>query len=382
MKKSRIAFILPDKIKRPTGGMGIQTKNITRHLEKDFDVDIYAFPEDNGMKNYHSVPNPLPNIWHPGVKTLFGQISYLSEICKNKNKPDIIHALDFTVFLAAVMTAKTLKIPLVVSMQLSAHLMGQLGITYSINKESIDGQAIQNSFKEMELLGLHSADKIVQTSKTYKEIFSKIPGLDQKSVYIPNGIDLKEWKKVEKVTLPGSRKIKVLYVGRFVPQKNTFNLINATIPDNIDLILIGEEANSDVDLFKQIIQKNKAQENFHYYGPAYDQEKINLMSAADAIIIPSVHECHPHIMHEALVSKSVILSSFVSDMSVVLSEDFALHCGVEISTIEASLRELSGLTKKEFERRKQAGFDVAQNYDWSVAAAKLKTVYSEVLGKK
>jgi glycosyltransferase involved in cell wall biosynthesis len=84
-------------------------------------------------------------------------------------------------------------------------------------------------------------------------------------------------------------------------------------------------------------------------------------------------------MHEALASKNVILSSFVNDMSVVLDESFALNCGVDANSITQAIYTLSKLSQKEIKEKQNQGFEVVQNYDWSIAAQKTKEVYLEVL---
>lgn len=382
MKKPKIAFIVPDKIQNPVGGMGVQAKYLIKHLQKDFDFDIYGFPENNKLKNYHPCFNPLPKIRHHGLSTIGGQITYLTEIVKNE-KPDLIHVADYTIYLAGVMASRALKIPLIVSVQLSAHLMEQFGLKFSIDHNSIDGQAIQNTMKEIELLGLREAQKIIHVSKTYKNIFAKeMPELDNKSIYIPNGVDLQEWNNSKKVKLPGKQKIKLVYLGRFNRQKNIQELAQVNVPNNIDLIFVGDEKTADINLLEIIKIRSKNEENIHYYGPAYDQDKINIMSSADAIIIPSIHECHPIIMHEALASKSVVLSSFVSDMSVVLDEIFAINCGLTKESIENSLIQLSRMSEREMKDRQEKGFEVVQNYDWKNAASKTKDIYLEILSNK
>lgn len=381
IKKPRIAFIVPDKIAEPVGGMGVQAKYLIKHLEKDFDFDVYAFPEENSLENYHSVFNPLPRIQHHGVRTLTSGIAYLAEIIQQQ-KPDLIHVADYTLYLPAVMASRALKIPLVASVQLSAHLMEQEGMTFSIQKDSIDGQAIQNAMKEIELLGLFEARKIIHVAQTYKDAFKEgIPELDIKAIYIPNGIELSEWKNSNKIKLPGSQDIKLVYLGRFSDQKNIQSLVKARVPENVDLIFVGDPTTGHKEYYEEILKRSTEEENIHYFGPAYDQKKIDVLCAADAIIIPSVHECHPIIMHEALASKSVVLSSFVNDMAVVLDENFALNCGTTSESIERSLEKLSKMNPKEIQERQEKGLEVVQDYTWKKAAQKTKKVYENVLGK-
>lgn len=381
MNKPRIAFILPDRIKEPIGGMGVNAKYLIKHLEKDFDFDVYAFPEENNIEYYHSCPNPLPRIIHHGLSTIAGQFTYMTELMKNK-KPDIIHVADYTLYLTAVMSARALNVPLVVSVQLSAHLMEKFGMTFAININSPDGKAIHNTMKEIELLGLHEAKKIIHVSNVYKKAFSEIKEFDEKSIYIPNGVDLEEYskdiKEYKKVNLPGENKIKVIFIGRFAKQKNVEALMNIKVPENIDLIFIGKEEVGN-PLFEKIIKRTKDENNLHYLGPSYDSEKINLLHSADAVLIPSIHECHPIVMHEAMASGCIPIHSGAGDMIEILTDDFAINCGFTSESISNALLKLSKMNEVEIEEKKNKALETVKNYTWEKSAKQYQKIYNELL---
>ena len=212
--KKRIQVIIPDRLKHPMGGMGVGLSHTIEGLQKDFDFDIIGFPEEGHPKNYYEVFNPLQSILHGSVTTLYGQIAYLerSIAC---SKPDIIHAYDWSTYLAGVYAARHFNVPLVVTMQLSVNLLGELGIFYVNNPQAHDGIAIHRSICEMEIYGLRQATKIIQISNAYRERFKVLPELDSKTVVIPHGINLSEWKASKKVRLPGKNSMKVVYIARF-----------------------------------------------------------------------------------------------------------------------------------------------------------------------
>jgi glycosyltransferase involved in cell wall biosynthesis len=371
-KRSHIAMILPDRIEHPVGGMGVQAKYLIKHLEKEFEFSVHGFPDDTALPFYHSVFGALPKIKHGGVNALTGQIAYFASIMKmikNGTRPNLIHVLDYTEYLAGMYAAKTLDIPLVAYMQLSAHLMEQVGMYSAREPFSPDGVAIQNSMREMEMMGLQEADHIIHVSNMYKNFFSEIPGLEQKSTFIPNGVDLEEFEKYEKMQLPGNGRLKVLYLGRFAPQKNVASLLQAYIPGDIDLILVGEQQG----------EKRSAAKNIHYFGPAYGQKKINLLWAADAVIIPSLHECHPLVMHEAMAARSVVLHSGAGDMQEILTPDFSINCGTTPLSIEIALQTLRTLSDEEREAMTRRGYEIVKQYTWKKAAEKTKAVYKELL---
>ncbi len=383
-RKPHIAMILPDRIDHVVGGMGVQAKYLIEHLKNDFEFSVHEYPDNTTIPYHRGVENPLPKIQHGGLNTLTGQIAYFASIMKMVEagkKPDLIHVLDYTEFLAGVYAKDVLKIPLVVSMQLSSFLMHEAGLFAAREPHSPDGIAIENSMKEMELKGLHAADHIIHVSSVYKQFFSQIPDLDQKSTYIPNGVDLKAWNTFTHAPLPGNGRLKVLYLGRFASQKNIEALITAKIPPSIDLIFAGSPDSGPKNIFDAIIEKTKREKNVHFIGPIYDQQKINVLRSVDALIIPSKHECHPLVMHEALAGGAILISSGVGDLGTVVPKDIQIDCGITPQSISLAFEYFAHINNEEILRRKQAALEIVKNYDWSRAAEATKQVYLSLLPK-
>lgn len=382
--KPHIAMILPDRIEHPVGGMGVQAKYLIEHLKNDFEFSVHGFPDETNLPYYYNVHNPLPKIQHGGVVTLTGQAAYLASIFKmvqEGKKPDLIHVLDYTEYIAGIYAAKALNVPLVASMQLSAHLMHQANLWSARVPNSPDGIAIENSMKEMEILGLKEAKHIIHVSNFYKKIFADIEGLDIKSTYIPNGVELDEFKGSKKADLPGTGRLKLIYLGRFAPQKNVASLLRSHIPKDIDLILVGEKPEDNAFL-ELLSNKISTESNIYYIGPAYGEEKINILRSADAVIIPSLHECHPIIMHEAMASGCVVLHSGAGDMQEILTADFTINCGFTPETITDAIKKLGSLSDDDIAKYKKHGLKLVGNYTWESAAKKTKQVYEDALFKR
>ena len=177
--------------------------------------------------------------------------------------------------------------------------------------------------------------------------------------------------------MPGDNKIKVIFIGRFAKQKNIEALANIEIPENIDLIFIGKEEIGN-PFFDKIIKRTKDENNLHYFGPCYDSEKINLLHSADAMLIPSLHECHPIVMHEAMASGCIPIHSGAGDMIEILTDDFAINCGITSESISKALLKLSNMNEAEIEKRKEKALEVVQKYTWAKAAEETKKIYNEV----
>jgi glycosyltransferase involved in cell wall biosynthesis len=379
MTRKRILIIMPDRLQKPTGGMGVGLAHTLPLLQDEFDVDVVGFPEDGAAAYYRGVSNPIPSITHNPIVMLMGQVTYMTEALRGP-RPDCVHAYDWSVYVAAYHVAKHFNVPLVVTMQLSINLLGQLGMSYTLDQKSADAVVMQDALQKCELLGLEKADRIIQISNAYAAYFAAVPGLAVKTTVIPHGIDAQAWSHVtERPQLPGLAKIKVAYIGRFAPMKGIRSLCQAHIPKEIDLIFIGDATFGDATLVTMIRDKVARNSNVHLLPAMYDQDKINILNAVDAVIMPSVHEPFGIVGLEALASKSIILSSCRDGLGDFLNDEVAINCGIEALSIERAFNQLVQMSEEEKQCRIARGLEICAQYDWKLIVAKLKEVYHSVL---
>ena len=101
-----------------------------------------------------------------------------------------------------------------------------------------------------------------------------------------------------------------------------------------------------------------------------------MLFAADAVIMPSIHEPFGIVALEALASKSILLSSFVDGMGDFLTEDVAINCGTSKESIEKALDNLINLQEEERVQRIKKGLEICKEYTWEKSAKKLAAIYS------
>ena len=155
-----------------------------------------------------------------------------------------------------------------------------------------------------------------------------------KSSILPMGINndkfyLKTSKSILKQKYVKNDAIILLFIGRLTAKKGVEFLIQSmdTIVDycdNIHLIICGEGPNKD-DLTQKVFNL-KLQKNISFFGYIEETEKIELLSIADIVIVPSIilengeTEGMPVVILEGLAAGKAIIASNVSGISDVIQD--------------------------------------------------------------
>lgn len=377
LMKPKILSIIPDSINTPTGGMGVQFKNLYNILSKKFDFYISSFPDKPLLKNQIPVVSPFSNIRHGTLNTILGHSVYLYESLKHP-KPDMVHAFDWSTYLAGIYLAKHHNVPLVTTIQLSAKALREgAGIYNCIDPYSLDGEWLHKMHEEIEFYGYELSEKIVCVSENYSEHFSQFK---DKMEIIPNGINLEEWKKKNTVILPGKNITKVVYIGRFALMKSVDILASIDVPKDIDLIFVGDIKGGDPPAIQAVDDALK-KENVFYIGSAYGQAKIDLLCQADAVIMPSRHEPFGIVALEAFASKSILLSSRIDGLGDFCNDSNSIYTSLTKEGMEKALNKLLQLTQKESQNLIANGIETCKKYTWESSAKKYEKLYKSTLNK-
>lgn len=368
-------ILIPDQLKSPMGGMGEQARNLFSSFpDANYHFDIIGSPNCEQYTDGNISFYPIDDFVvasgksDPIAKTLLSQSLFVQK-GMTLRKPDIIHAFDWSTFWAGMILSKHYDVPLVVTIQLSIAKMND-----KIHPLQIENHSVASA---IECQGLFSADKVIQVSENYASLFPHIS--KDKTTIIHNGVNLKEFEKFNKIELPGNRKYKLIYIGRYADMKNVDSLLKAEIPEDIDLIFIGSTRGGDTDIFDRMQTACKERDNLHYVGAKYGQEKVDYLCNADAVIVPSKHEPFGIVALEALASKSILLSSFVNGMGDFLHEACAINCGTTPESISLALKKFTNLNQETKNFFIENGLEVCKKHQWGELAKKLCGVYDEVL---
>jgi glycosyltransferase involved in cell wall biosynthesis len=376
LEKLKVHVLFPDSMVKPVGGLGEQFKQIYQRLKDKVDFYVMGFPEQEEINNYCGVYDIFPMIEHSALNTIANQINYFYSSSTCPVKPDLIHTLDYTTYVAGVFASRFWKVPLISSMNLSIQELGKKGLHYCRNYDEYDGQSIHNMMEVSEVMGIFCSDKIIHVSKDYADKFKEFK---DKSIVIPNGVDMEFWDKHHnQYKFKGKNKKKLVYIGRFAEMKGIEQLCNAKIPNDIDLYFVGDNRGCESWCYDLVMKKCKEPNVFHI-DFAYGDLKRDILKSADAVIMPSIHEPFGIVGLEALASKSILISSFADGIKEYLTEDVGIYCGNNTESIENAIEIFRNMTNEEKNTKIQKGYDIAKSYDWDIISEKYLEAYTSTI---
>lgn len=317
-------------------------------------------------RNAHTISMPEPLTEH-----LLNQTSIMEVVLRHNLRPDAVHSFDWTTSHGGIAIARALKIPHLLTIQLSMTALLQQFATYYEDVNFGLSTAI-------ELQAMQSSDAVVHVSNEYLFKYGFLN--PHRSYYLPNGIDLQAWQAVKPaaVELPGRPGAKRLcYIGRYAEMKNVEGICLADIPEEVDLYFIGSMSGGQEPYFQLMQETVQKRPNTYYLGPKYGDEKVNTLRAMDAIIVPSHHEPFGIVCLEALASGCTLLSSFASGMGEYLTDDVAIRCGLKPDEISAGVRQWLSASAEDLTERRARGYELCQRYSWANSANTMHEIYEQ-----
>jgi glycosyltransferase involved in cell wall biosynthesis len=240
-----------------------------------------------------------------------------------------------------------------------------LGTTTRIAKQTYDKTLGSAVFK-------YSDHIISNSSPTLNIIKTKYGIQDNKMEYIPNSININEYKKS---TLKNKR---VLFNGRLIENKGIkfFDEIIKIVPKDWKFTIIG---NGPME--EHIKSLKKKYENIEYLGKLPKTEVNKILSKTDILVLPTFAEGSPRVVLEAAASGVPSIVFDVGDVSTILNND---KNGFVIKKydIEEFTQKLTLLIKN-YKLRKVKGISARKyaekNLDWKIIYKKMIKALHEVI---
>ena len=237
-------------------------------------------------------------------------------------------------------------------------------------------------------------------------------GLKNPIAIIPNGIDLPDEDRKSEIRIQKSENVRktLLFLGRIHPKKGLVNALRAfakakqdsgfRIQNSWQFIIAGwdqggheadlkllcdelgllwsDRRNSTPDLDFRLSSLDSA---VHFYGPAFGEEKDDLLRDADAFILSSFSEGLPMSVLEAWAYRLPVLMTPECNLPEGFAADAALKIETDVASIALGMEEFFSMSDTDLRCMGERGRNLVENrFTWQKVAAQMAGVYEWMLG--
>lgn len=267
------------------------------------------------------------------------------------NKFDIIHAFPFIAGIPAFFAGFLSKTPVIFS------VFALNGIVEKVITFYIPYQLL-----------------ITDNFDLYKNNFSK------RMVYVPNGVDIKlfDGVKIKKSKYP-----RILFVGRFHPQKGVMTLLKA-IPNlrkkipNIKFVLIG------YGILKKNIEKFISKNNLFNWvevkSPVIGENLVKEYKQSYLLVLPSLYEGGGIVVLEAWAAKIPVITTAVGSLKYIVKDGINGYLIKSHSSQKLARAIYKMIMNKQEKKMGENGYYLVKSeYTWKKSVDKLYEVYRTLL---
>lgn len=345
---------MSDDLLNYSGGLGVRFQKLLNRFIKEHECIVYT---SQPVESYDYNGIKVKSLTNNNDLKFAGLESYICsnlEIIKNNNfVPDIIIATDHPCIMTGVQLKYYYNCKLIIEFNLALFSYEKM---YDPEKLNEANKLRSNVMKDTEKLGCREADLTVMCSEYYAKV---CPFYCKQMTIIPNGIDIKEFEQPVDFTYPYGE-VHLLYIGRFNVQKGVDLLLNLNLPPNVHLYFAG--SNKGGNLYPHVINICNNKHNFHFLGELKGSKKIGALQKAHAVLFPSRHEPFGIVGLEAMISKSILITTRTGGISSYIDSDMCIECTE--NTINESIQEFLKTPKNVIENMKNKSYERAKKYDW------------------
>lgn len=329
------------------GGLGVACYGLTRELTEEGVEVIFVLPRQqevmgkprfvfadasrrlkvrevsSELKPYHSGHSLVyfiagydvegkPIIKSRSILEEAHSFAHQASLIAKEEEFDLIHAHDWTSYLAGVSAKIASKKPLILHVHATSY-------------DQAAGDNVDPSIHKIEKESFAQADKIITVSNFTKDIIVKKHGVNPEKVeVVHNGCDTCEPPRHEPTLkdLKAQGKKIVLYHGRITIQKGVDYFIKAArrvvdVDPSVVFVISGWG-----DMTNQIIEqvgRMSLSKNVIFAGALWEEERDRMYQSADLAVMPSVSEPFGLVPLEALQHGTPSLISYQSGVGEVLT---------------------------------------------------------------
>jgi len=232
---------------------------------------------------------------------------------------------------------------------------------------------------------------IVHVTKIEDIALLRNMGIKSKIAYIPNGINIDEFKTLkdkqkskESLNLDLNKKY-ILFMSRLHPKKGLEYLVNSWIKlankyKEWDLLIVGPEYDKTyVENIKNSIKKANLENRVTFTGMLKDQDRIDSFGASDLFVLPSHTENFGIAIAEAMAAKLPIITTKGTPWEEIEKYNAGWWVELNQENIDKALENALSLKEYELIQKGLNGFELIKKYEWKYQAKKMKELYEYIL---
>lgn len=325
-----------------------------------------------GFEEYHHQYTKLKsqNKHNPYGKNLAEEVIRFADEIYNITKNidfDVIHAHDWTTFLAGVKLKKLTGKPLIIHVHITEF-------------DKTGGKGANQQIYEIEKAGMDIADRIIVVSNKIKErLIHSYQANESKLRVVHNAATPMNDIIYEGTHLKGTRKM-VLFAGRVTMQKGPDYFIEAAIKAleyRKDILFVIAGTGDMLPELMNKVERHNLTEYFYFHGFYTRKEAEEIFSMADVFVMPSISEPFGVVPFEAQIKRTPTIISKQSGISEVLEHTLKVDFW---DTTEIANKILAILEYKALHTElSKNGHQEATNANWLAPARKCIKIYQEVV---
>lgn len=325
-----------------------------------------------GFEEYHEKYTSLQktNEHLPYGKNLAEEVYRFADEIYNVAKDidfDIIHAHDWTTFLAGVKLKEKTGKPLVIHVHITEF-------------DKTGGANANPKVYEIESLGITKADRIIAVSNKVKERLVKSYRANKDVVRVVHNAATPMNKTIyDGKYLKGDKKM-VLFAGRVTMQKGPEYFVEAAkkaLEYRKDIIFVVAGTGDMLPSMIKKVEDYGLKQYFHFHGFYTRQEAEEIFSMADVFIMPSISEPFGVVPFEAQIKKTPTIISKQSGISEILEHTLKVDFW---DTKEMANKMLAILEYESLHKELQnKGYFEANTANWTKPARQCIKVYEELV---
>lgn len=281
---------------------------------------------------------------------------------------DVIHAHDWTTFLAGVSVKKLTGKPLIIHVHITEF-------------DKTGGMYANPEIYRIEKLGMQEADKIIAVSNKIKDRCIYNYGIDPEKIEVVHNAT-SPMNDVLHLKQNSDEKI-VLFAGRITMQKGpeyfveAAKLVNSVNP-KVKFVVAGD--GDMLPLMKDKVRDLGLGDSFRFLGFFNREEAEIIFSEADVFVMPSISEPFGVVPYEAQIKKTPTIISKQSGIAEVLNHTLK----VDFWNVRDMANKILALIYYNdlHAELSERGYLEAKNTTWQVPAVKCVNIYKELCDLK